>query len=384
MLWGRDGETARIDAFVAAARSGRGGALVLRGEAGIGKSALLEYARSGATGMRVLRGAGVETESELPYAGLHLLLGRAVERVDALPGPQARALRGALGADDGGVPNRFLVGLAVLTLLADLAETDPVLCLVDDAHWLDQASAEALLFAARRLEAERVAVLMAVREPHAPKLATPHVDELPVRRLSRADAEALLRQRAADLPRRERERVLAEAAGNPLALTLSGDGGPHRRSGEPGRVLDAFAERVAALPAPTRTLVLVAAADDSGEVSAVLRAAAGLGVRRDDLRPAEREGLLHVSEGRVEFGHPLVRSAVYRGADSDARAAAHRALAAVFASRPTPPTAAPGTWRPRPRSPMKASPPSWREPRSARADVAGSRPCQPPTNAPPR
>ncbi|MFI6578373.1 AAA family ATPase [Nocardiopsis sp. NPDC050513] len=335
MLWGRSGETARIDAVLTRARSGLGGALVLRGEAGIGKSALLEYARTRATGMRVLRGAGVETESELPYAGLHLLLGRAVDRVDALPGPQARALRGALGSADGDAPNRFLVGLAVLTLLADLAETGPVLCLVDDAHWLDQASAEALLFAARRLEAERVAVLLAVREPHAPQLATPHLDELPVRRLPLADAEELLRERAADLPRRARERVLAEADGNPLALlTLSGDGGPHRRSGEPDRVQSAFAERVAALPEPTRTLVLVAAADDSGEIAAVLRAAADLGARRDDLRPAEREGLLRVAEGRVEFGHPLVRAAVYQGAASDARAAAHGALAAVFTSRP--------------------------------------------------
>ncbi|MEV2277658.1 LuxR family transcriptional regulator [Nocardiopsis sp. NPDC049922] len=337
MLRGRDGETARIDAIVADARSGRGGALVLRGEAGIGKSALLEYARSRATGMRVLRGAGVEAESELPYAGLHLLLGRAVERAETLPGPQARALRGALGSADDGEPNRFLVGLAVLTLLADLAETEPVLCLVDDAHWLDQASAGALLFAARRLEAERVAVLMAVREPHAPQLATPHVDELPVRRLPRADAEELLRERAV-LPRRERERVLAEAAGNPLALlTLSdtrGDDGTGARFGELGRVQNAFAERVAALPEPTRALVLVAAADDSGEIAAVLRAAADLGARGEDLRPAEDEGLLRVREGRVEFGHPLVRSAVYQGATSDARAAAHRALATVFASRP--------------------------------------------------
>ncbi|NYJ34808.1 helix-turn-helix transcriptional regulator [Nocardiopsis aegyptia] len=340
MLRGRDEETARIDAVLAAARSGRSGALVLRGEAGIGKSALLDHAERAAAdaGTRVLRGAGVESESDLPYAGLHLLLGRAIEHVDALPAPQARALRGALGLADSASPSRFLVGLAVLTLLAELAASGPVLCLVDDAHWLDRESAEALLFATRRLEAEGVAVLLAVREPHAPLLSTPHIDELRLRRLPRADAEALLQEHAADLPRQVRGQVLAEAAGNPLALlTLTAvqrDGYSSTRLGVPGRIQDTFADQIAALPEGTRALLLVAAADDSADAATVLRAARELDARPNDLGPAERRGLLRVAENRVEFAHPLIRAAAYEHASSGDRAAAHRALAGVYADRP--------------------------------------------------
>ncbi|WP_304453051.1 helix-turn-helix transcriptional regulator [Nocardiopsis sp. YSL2] len=340
MLRGRDGETARIDAILAAARSGRSGALVLRGEAGIGKSALLDHAEreAAAAGIRVLRGAGVESESDLPYAGLHLLLGRAMGHADALPDPQARALRGALGLTDSASPSRFLVGLAVLTLLAELAAAGPVLCLIDDAHWLDRESAEALLFATRRLEAEGVAVLLAVREPHAPLLSTPHLDELRLRRLPRADAQALLLEHAADLPRQVRGQVLAEAAGNPLALlTLTAvqrDGYSSTRMGVPGRIQDTFAGQVAALPEGTRALLLVAAADDSADAATVLRAARDLDARPDDLGPAERLGLLRVAGNRVEFAHPLIRASAYEHATSEERAAAHRALAGVYADHP--------------------------------------------------
>jgi DNA-binding CsgD family transcriptional regulator len=340
VLRGRDDETARIDTVLAAARSGRSGALVLRGEAGIGKSALLDHAEreAVAAGMRVLRGAGVESESDLPYAGLHLLLGRAAARIDALPEPQARALRGALGLEESPAPSRFLVGLAVLTLLAELAADGPVLCLVDDAHWLDRESAEALLFATRRLDAEGIAVLMAVREPHAPLLSTPHLDELRLQRLPRADAEALLQEHAADLPRQVRGQVLAEAAGNPLALlTLTAvqrDGYSSTRLGAPGRIQDAFADQVAALPDRTRALLLVAAADDSADTATVLGAAGELGAGLDDLGPAERKGLLRVDGNRVEFGHPLIRAAAYEHAPSRDRVAAHRALAGVYAGRP--------------------------------------------------
>ncbi|RKS07136.1 regulatory LuxR family protein [Nocardiopsis sp. Huas11] len=340
MLRGRDDETARIDTVLAAARSGRSGALVLRGEAGIGKSTLLDHAEREAVAadMRVLRGAGVESESDLPYAGLHLLLGRATAHIDALPEPQARALRGALGLADSPAPSRFLVGLAVLTLLAELAADGPVLCLVDDAHWLDRESAEALLFATRRLEAEGVAVLMAVREPHAPLLSTPHIEELRLRRLPRADAEALLQEHAADLPRQVRGQVLAEAAGNPLALltltSVQRDGYSSTRLGAPGRIQDAFADQVTALPDPTRALLLVAAADDSADAATVLSAAGELGAGLDDLGPAERKGLLRVDGNRVEFGHPLIRAAAYEHAPSRDRVAAHRALAGVYADRP--------------------------------------------------
>ena len=340
MLCGRGEETARIDAILASARSGRSGALVLRGEAGIGKSALLDHAEreAAAAGMRVLRGVGVEAESDLPYAGLHLLLGRAMEHVDALPAPQAAALRGALGLADSDSPSRFLVGLAVLTLLAETAAAGPVLCLVDDAHWLDRESAEALLFATRRLEAEGVAVLMAVREPLAPLLSTPHLDELRLRRLPRADAEALLQEHAADLPRQVRGQVLAEAAGNPLALlTLTAvqrDGYSSTWMGLPGRIQDTFADQVAALPEGARALLLVAAADDSADAATVLRAARDLDAGPGDLGPAERRGLLRVAENRVEFAHPLIRAAAYERVTSEDRAAAHRALAGVYADRP--------------------------------------------------
>ncbi|MFB4320211.1 AAA family ATPase [Actinomadura sp. 21ATH] len=345
-LHGRDGEIARIDRLVREARGGRGEALILRGEAGVGKTALLDHAAATAAGagMAVLRGAGIETESGLPYAGLHLLLRRHLDRVDALPDGQAGALRAALGRGAAGEAggDRFLVGLAVLTLLADLAEERPLLCVVDDVQWLDRESAAALLFAVRRLEAEPLAVLLAERdddpaggtaEPAASGLAGSGLAELRLRGLGRDAAASLLAERAAELPRYEISEVLAEAAGNPLALLelpALRSGGARAGSSRFARIQQGYADRVAALPAATRTLLLVAASDDGGDPGVILKAAGALGAAVADLEPAERRGLLSASEGRLEFRHPLVRTAVLAGAPLNARLEAHRALAAAY------------------------------------------------------
>ncbi|MBE1583771.1 helix-turn-helix transcriptional regulator [Nonomuraea angiospora] len=348
MLIGRIKEQAAIDGLLATARAGKSGSLVLRGEAGIGKSALLDYAAEAAgEEMRVLRGAGFEPEIELPFAGLHLLLRGAVDTIDVLPAAQARALRGALGMEPGFSGDRFLVGLALLTLLADLAERRPLLCLVDDAQWLDHASAEALLFAARRLEAEGVVLIFAAREDeHAFPAAG--VPDLHLTGLDTSCAAELLATYAGDLAPRARERLLREAHGNPLALlelpalltaAQSADESPIHAFGigscpAPGRVHHAFRDRIARLPEAARTVLLVAAADDTGALDVVLTAARKLGVDLADLDTAEAAGLVHVGDGRVFFRHPLVRSAVYHLTSLMRRLAAHRALAETLAGRP--------------------------------------------------
>ncbi|MEU8302711.1 AAA family ATPase [Actinomadura sp. NPDC048955] len=340
MLLGRDGELAAIDGLLDRARAGRSGTLVLRGEAGIGKSALLDHAAGAADGMRVLRGTGVETESGMPYAGLHLLLGRHLDRIGGLPDAQAEALRAALNM--GGPEaesDRFLVGLAVLTLLSDLAEERPLLCLVDDAHWMDGASAEALLFAARRLDAEPIAVVFAARDAVAPECAAPEfvaqgLPELHLRGLDGDAADALLADRAPGLPGHVRREILAGAMGNPLALLeLPGRGG-HGSAYE--RILRSFAERIAALPEPARRLVLLVGVDDLGDAGVVVKAAglSGAAASIDDLEPAERAGLLRTtSDGRLEVRHPLIRTAAVREATLGLRLAAHKALAEAYLER---------------------------------------------------
>jgi DNA-binding CsgD family transcriptional regulator len=346
MLYGRDGELAAIDGLLDRARGGRSGTLVLRGEAGIGKSALLDHAAGAADGMRVLRGTGVETESGMPYAGLHLLLGRHLDRIGGLPDAQAEALRAALNM--GGPEaesDRFLVGLAVLTLLSDLAEERPLVCLVDDAHWMDGSSAEALLFAARRLDAEPIAVIFAARDAVAPECAAPEfvaqgLPELRLRGLDGTAAAGLLAERAPDLPGHVRREILAGAMGNPLALLeLPGRGG-HGSAYE--RILRSFAERIAALPEPARRLVLLVGVDDLGDAGVVVKAAcrfgatagASVGASVDDLEPAERAGLLRTtSDGRLEVRHPLIRTAAVREATLGLRLAAHQALAEAYLER---------------------------------------------------
>ncbi|MFF5446250.1 ATP-binding protein [Streptomyces sp. NPDC012888] len=338
---GRVAERERVERMLEEARRGSGGALLLRGEAGIGKTTLLDHAVRRAGDARVLRAEGVESEMELAYGGLHQLFLPVLDLVGTLPGPQAAALRAVFGLTDEPVRDRFTVGLAVLTLLSDASRDRPVLCVVDDAQWLDQPSVDALAFAARRLRDERVAVLFGVRDGAAGAVVT-GVPELVVEGLDRASAAALL----PGLAPYAAERVLDEARGNPLALATLADAlTPAQRAGQlgplplgaaadgpAGRVRDAFAERIGRLPAATRTLLLVAAADDTGELPRLLAAAAGLGAGLADLEPAEAAGLVRpCAEGStLRFRHPLVRYAAYHGAPLASRIAAHRALAAAL------------------------------------------------------
>jgi DNA-binding CsgD family transcriptional regulator len=339
MLVGREAEQRALDSLLNSARDEHSAVLVLRGAPGIGKTALLEYAERRAGDMNVLRCVGIEAEHELPFAGLHQLVRPCLGLVDRLPPPQTAALRSAFGLTLDGVEDRFLVSLGLLTLLAEASEESPVLCCIDDAQWLDAPSAEALLFAARRLVAERIAMLIAVREGELRRFEAPGVAALELKGLGEEDAEALLRER---LDRRASPEVLAtllrSAAGNPLALlelpaALSPDQieGAEPILGPPPvrpAVEESFRARVAALPEGTRRLLLVAAAEDVGDLDAIHNAAERLGLDKSKLVEAERGGLLRVN-GSVVFRHPLVRSAVYRSASRDERKAAHEALAAV-------------------------------------------------------
>jgi len=333
---------ARIDGLLAAARAGRSGALVVRGEPGVGKTALLDYAAAAATGTRVLRGTGIESEAELPFAALQLLLRPGLARLDMLPPPQARALRGAFGLAEAPGADRFLIGLAALSMLSELAGDGALLLLIDDAHWLDRASADALLFAARRLEADGVVLLIAAREDG---FDAPGLPELSLGRLDRDASRALLAEHAPGLPPGMAGRVLAEAAGNPLALlelpvaladspvSLAELAAPLELSAPlplPRRIQQSYYRQVVGLPAAARTFLLVAAAEESGDLGLVLRASQGLGVPAADAEAAERSGLIIVDAHAVAFRHPLVRAAVYQGATFAERSAAHGALAAAL------------------------------------------------------
>ncbi len=348
-LHGRDAELAAVHTLLANARGGRSAALVVRGEAGIGKSALLAQVTSQAADMRVLTETGVETEMELPFAALHALFADACEVLDRLPDVQAGALRVALGLAAGPPPDRFLVGLAVLSLLAELAAERPVLCVLDDAHWVDRASAQALLFAARRLCSESVVLLFAARTGLAPEFPAPGVPSLDLPRLDDESAREVLDAEAGDLPRPVRDQLLREAAGNPLALHELP--AAHRAGRAPvyplappdaGRggiapthspVEEEFAARIAALPAAARTAHLVAAADGTCDTRVVLAAAELLGAGPPDLEVLEQERLLMFSEGCMGFHHPLIRTAVYGAATMPAKRAAHQALADVLDGR---------------------------------------------------
>jgi DNA-binding CsgD family transcriptional regulator len=321
VLHGRNREQDQVERLVAAARDGAGGALVLRGGPGIGKTALLEWAARLPVG-RVLRGSGVEFEAELPFAGLSQLLRPVLDRLDRLPRPQRTALAAAFGLAQGETADRLLVGFGVLSLLAEAADDGPLLCLIDDAHWLDAVSADALLFAARRLSGEGVAVVLAARDGG---FAAPGLAELRLEGLNAVDSARLLDP---GLDPVVRYRVLAEAQGNPLAL-LELPKVADQSAGLPltDRLQAAFSGQVAGLPAATRAILLVAAAEDTGDLAVVLRAGHG---SADDLRPAEAAGLIEVGGGALHFKHPLVRTAVYHGAAYSERLAAHRALAGVL------------------------------------------------------
>ncbi|MGI5242544.1 helix-turn-helix transcriptional regulator [Dactylosporangium sp. CA-139066] len=325
MLYGREAEQARLRELLDAARDGSGGALVLRGGPGIGKTALLDWA-AGLDAALVLRGGGVEFEADLPFAGLSQLLRPVLPRLGSLPAPQRAALAGAFGLGPAGAADRLLVGFGVLSLLAEAAGDGPVLCLVDDAQWLDSVSADALLFAARRLGGEGVALVLAARDG---EFAAPGLPEVYVSGLADADAARLVED---GLEPGVRRRILAEARGNPLALielprAASPAAAPHPGAALSDRLVAAFSGQVAGLPEPTRAVLLAAAAEDTGDLDVVLRAA---GRTVEDLRPAEQARLVEVTGGALRFRHPLVRAAVYHGAPFAQRVAVHRALAAAL------------------------------------------------------
>jgi DNA-binding CsgD family transcriptional regulator len=335
-LRGRRPEREALDLLLADVQAGRSGVLVLRGEAGVGKTALLDHLRTRASGCRIARAAGVESEMELAFAGLHQLCAPMVDRLGGLPGPQADALGAAFGMRGGTTPDRFLVGLAVLSLLSDVAEERPLVCVVDDAQWLDQASAQVLAFVSRRLVAESVAMVFAIRDPaEAPGLTG--LPELLIHGLADRDARALLESViTGPLDERVRDRIVAETRGNPLALLelprgltpaeLAGGFGLPDASALPGRIEESFQRRLAPLPAPTRRLLLTAAAEPTGDPVPVWRAADQLGLGVEAAASAASAGLVEFG-GRVRFRHPLVRSAVYRSASTQERQQVHRALA---------------------------------------------------------
>jgi DNA-binding CsgD family transcriptional regulator len=334
MLVDRLTERSALDSMIASARGGMGSALVLRGEPGIGKTALLEYTIESASGFQIARVAGVESEMELAFAGLHQLCAPRQDQLDRLPGPQRDALGVAFGLRAGEAPDRFLVGLALLSLMSEVAAKRPLLCLVDDAQWLDKASAQALAFVARRLLAEPIALIFATREPDEEFAGLP---EQLVLGLEDADARALLGSFLnVSLDQQVYDRVLTEMHGNPLALLelprgltaeeLAGGFNLPSALELPGRIEESFLRRCEALPPPTRQLLLVAAAEPVGDPVLLWRAAAQLGIKPDAAVAAEADSLLGIG-ARVTFRHPLVRAAVYRAASPRERCAVHRALA---------------------------------------------------------
>ncbi len=339
MLYGREAECALIDSLIARAAEARSGVLVLRGEPGIGKSALLDYAVEKKASCHLLRGEGVESEVQLPYAALHQLLYPVLDRVDALPELQSEALRGAFGLGSAPVPapDRFLVAVAALTLMSDLAADTGLVCLVDNAHWLDQPSADALLFVARRLQAEGIALLFAAREGETHRFKSTGLPECQVHGLAVADAIALMTSHTPALPATVMKQLITRTGGNPLALlelpsvlTTAELAGEHALP-EPlpaGRQIElAFAALAGRLDPGTQSLLLVTAAEETGDLSVVLRAASRLGAPSGALDRAERAGLLRVNGHVVNFRHPLARSAIYQHATFAARRAAHEALA---------------------------------------------------------
>ena len=338
MLRGRRIECEALDRQLQRVRAGQSSVQVLRGEAGVGKTALLEYIAERASECRIARVAGVESEMELAFAGLHQLCAPMLGELDGLPGPQRDALRAAFGLHDGAAPDRFLVALAVLSLLAEAAEERPLVCLVDDVQWVDRASAQALAFVARRLLAESIAMVFAVREP-TDVTELNGLPETVVGGLADDDARSLLASAMPGrLDERVRDQIVAETRGNPLALLELPRGlTPAELAGGfvlpdarplASRVEETFVQRVRGLPRETQRLLLVAAAEPVGDVSLLWRAAEQLGIKGDAGKPAEEAALIDLGI-RVRFRHPLIRSAAYRAAHFRDRQEVHRALAAA-------------------------------------------------------
>jgi DNA-binding CsgD family transcriptional regulator len=339
MLVGRAKETGALDDVLAAVRDGLSGVLVLRGAAGIGKTTLLDWAAGAAGDMQVARVAGVESEMDLGFAGLHQMLMSFLPGLDRLPDPQRAALQSAFGLAAGPPPDRFLVGLSTLTLLTDAAASRPVLCVVDNAQWLDQASAEVLGFVARRLLADQVGMLFAVQGGEERAVVFEGLPELSIDGLEEQAAHELLSAAAGGpVDSRVGERIVAETAGNPLGLVeFGGELTAEERSGAApltgplrfgGRLEKLYLSRVRALPADAQTLLLVLAADQLGDPAKIWRAAGRLGVGPEAVEPSTVERLV-TGTPRLRFRHPLMRSIVYHGASSVARWRVHEALAAV-------------------------------------------------------
>jgi DNA-binding CsgD family transcriptional regulator len=335
VLRGRRRECAVLDRLLERVSTGRSGALVVRGEPGVGKTALLDNMVGRASDCRVAHAVGVQSEMELPFAGLHQLCAGMLDRFDRLPVSQRDALCVAFGLAEGPPPDRVRVGLAVLSLFGEVAEERPLVCVVDDAHWLDRASAEALAFVARRLVAESVCVVIAVRESGDRLAGLP---ELVVEGLGDGDARALLESVVTGpLDVGVRDRIVAETRGNPLALLelprgltpaeLAGGFGLLDAPALSGRIEESFRRRLAPLPADVRRLLLIAAAEPVGDPVPVWRAAARLGVGLEAAAPGATAGLLELSAHEVRFRHPLVRSAVYQAASPEERRSVHQALA---------------------------------------------------------
>ncbi len=332
---GRASERGVLDGLLQDVRGAQSAVLVIRGEPGVGKTTLLRYCVRQASGFRVVESVGIESEIELPFAGLHQLCAPLLDRLDALPDPQRDALRVAFGLSSGDPPERFLVALAVLSLLAAAADERPLLWVIDDAQWFDRASAQTLGFVARRLLAESVALVFAVREPSSDAELV-GLPELMLNGLDEEDARALLATAIPGrLDERVRDRIVAETR-NPLALLelprgltaaqLAGGFALPDAGSLPDRLKDHYLRRLAELPEPTQQLMLLAAADSVGDATLIRRAAQSLGIEAEAFAPAEDEELLEI-RARVRFRHPLVRSAVYRGSTAGDRRAAHAALA---------------------------------------------------------
>src|SRR3984957_10666522 len=333
-LTDRRSERGVLDQLIDAVRAGGSRVLVVRGEPGVGKSALLDYLAGRASGCRVVRAAGVESEMELAFAGLHQLLAPVLDRLGGLPGPQQEALRTAFGLSSGPAPDRFLVGLAVLGLVSEVAGQRPLVCVVDDEQWLDRASVQALGFVARRLAAEPVGLVFAARVPGAELAGLP---ELTVEGLREEDARALLNSAlTGPLDARVRDLIVAETRGNPLALLelprglgsaeLAGGFGLPAAVSLPGRIEDSFRRQLEGLPAEMRRLLALAAADPSGDPLLVGRAARRLGIPAAAGTAAVRAGLVEFGV-QVQFWHPLARSAAYQSASPRERQEVHGALA---------------------------------------------------------
>jgi len=323
-----------IDRLLSAVRAGHSQVLVMHGEAGVGKTALLRYLRERAAGCRVVRAVGVQSEMELAFAGLHQLCTPLFDLLDGVPGPQRDALRTAFGMSAGPPPDRFLVGLAALSLLSTAAEDQPLIAVVDDAQWLDKASAQALGFVARRLGADAVGFVFAARVPGEEVSGLP---QMAIEGLRESDARALLdSSMTGPVDDRVRERFIAEARGNPLALLelprglsaaeMAGGYGLLPAPALSRRIEESFRRQIGALPALTQRLLVLAAADSSGDLALVWRAAGRLGIGAEAAVPAAEAGLAEFGT-RLRFRHPLVRSAAYRSATPPERRQAHTALA---------------------------------------------------------